>query len=405
MLSHAGAARFAFNAALAHVKDQLERGEAPDWNLYALRRWWNANKARLAPWWAENSKEAYNTGLSGLADALCNFTRSRKGQRKGRRVGFPTFRSRDRTTPRFAYTTGSFGLILDDPKALRLPRIGRVHTFENVMKRVGDGRVLRMTVSRRAGRWYASLTVERADPPASIPPEGAPIGVDLGVKELATISDGTVVHNPRPLERNLGRLAKAQRSLSRKKRGSNRYAKARVTVARTYARVANLRADAMHKLTTKLADGHSDVCIEDLNVQGMTRNHKLARAIEDAAFAEFRRMLTYKCARSGARLHVVDRFYPSSKTCSACGMVKAKLSLKERTYACEACGLTIDRDLNAAKNILDAVSATGSLNARGADVRPAGPRTGGRTAMKREPSVRASGVRLGAGVGNDAMHD
>lgn len=144
LLSHAGAARFAFNVGLAHVKEALEAGEKPEWSYYALVRWWNSNKDALAVdddgviWWRENSKEAANTGLRSLAAALSNWSKSRRGARKGRKVGFPKFKAKDRATPRFAYTTGSFGLIEGDPKALRLPRIGRVHCLEDVTGRVGD---------------------------------------------------------------------------------------------------------------------------------------------------------------------------------------------------------------------------------------------------------------------------
>ncbi len=236
--SHAGAARFAYNAGLAHVKAMLERGEKPEWSYYALRRWWNANKGALTlnedtgvAWWAENSKEAYNTGLESLGNALGNFSKSRKGQRRGCRMGFPKFKAKDRTRPRFAYTTGSFGLIDHDPYALRLPRIGRVHCMENVSKRVDGARVLRMSVSRRAGRWMASLTVERPDRPAPAPPHGGSVGVDLGVKRLATLSDGTVRAHPHALKANLKRLRRAQKALSRKRKGSNRRDVARRRVA------------------------------------------------------------------------------------------------------------------------------------------------------------------------------
>lgn len=208
--SHAGAARFAYNAGLAHVKDMLERQEKPEWSYYALRRWWNANKDALAvsmetgkPWWPENSKESYNSGLESLADALKNFSKSRKGQRKGRRMGFPRFKSKDKAVPGFAYTTGSFGLIDCDPHALRLPKIGRVHCMENVSKRVDGAKVLRMSVSRHAGRWMASLTVERKDGPMPTPLKGGSVGIDLGVKQLATLSDGTIIRNPRALDSNL----------------------------------------------------------------------------------------------------------------------------------------------------------------------------------------------------------
>ena len=404
LLSHAGAARFAFNAGLAHVKDALDAGAKPEWSFYSLRKWWNANKDTLAVgddgviWWRENSKEAYSSGLEALAKGLSNWAKSRKGARKGRRVGFPRFKSKDRVTPRFAYTTGSFGLVQGDPKALRLPKIGRVHCMENVAERVDGARVLRMTVSQRAGRWYASLTVERDDKPVMKVPRGGAVGVDLGVKNLATLSDGTIIKNPRPLRKAERRLKRAQKALSRKVKGSNRRAKARAKVARIHAHVANCRIDAIHKATTWLASTYSDISIEDLNAAGMVKNHHLAKGVSDAAFGEFRRQLEYKTTRTGATLHVINRWYPSSKTCSACGAVKAKLSLSERTYRCEHCGLTMDRDLNAAINIEVAGSAPETLNAH----RGTGRRNdlSGRATLdplKCEPSKRRPGaVRLGA---------
>lgn len=410
LLSHTGAARFAFNAGLAHVKAGIDTGAKPEWSYYALVRWWNANKDALAvnadgtPWWAENSKEAANTGLRSLASALSNWVKSRRGARKGRRVGFPRFKAKDRATPRFAYTTGSFGLIEGDPKALRLPRIGRVHCMENVTARVGDAKVLRMTVSQRAGRWYAELTVERDTPTATQAPKAGAVGVDLGIKTLATLSDGTVIENPRLLRKSEQKLKKAQKALSRKTMGSKRRAKARAKVARLHARVANQRLDAIHKVTTMIARTYSTVCIEDLHVAGMMKNHRLARSVSDASLGEFRRQLEYKTARTGAALHVVDRWYPSSKTCSKCGAVKAKLSLSERVYRCDGCGLVMDRDLNAAINIKVAGSAPETQNAHRETVKR-GDLSDRATldSVKCEPSRRESAVRLGAGVRKDTL--
>ena len=379
LLSHAGAARFAYNAMLAHVKAALDVGEKPEWSFWSIRKRWNADKDTIAvgedgkPWWQENSKEAYSSGIEALAKGLSNWSKSRKGDRKGRRVGFPKFKSKSKTTPRFAYTAGCFGLVKGDPKALKLPRIGRVHCMEDVTERVGDGRVLRMTVSQRAGRWYASLTVERDDKPVMNPPKGGAVGVDLGVKTLATLSDGTIIENPRYLKKSERKLKKAQRALSRKIKGSNRRAKAKAKVARIHAHVANQRLDGLRKFTTWLSRKYSDISIEDLHVAGMVKNHRLAKSIADAAFGEFRRQLEYKAARTGARLHVVDRWYRSSKTCSGCGRVKAKLSLSERTYRCDGCGLVLDRDLNAAINICVAGSAPETLNAHGETVKRNSP--------------------------------
>ena len=408
MASHAGAARFAYNAGLAHVKEALDNGEPADWSHYDLRRWWNENKDELAVnkttgevWWSQNSKESYSGGLRSLAQGLSNWSKSRKGQRKGKRVGFPRFKSKN-TVMRFAYSTGFTAPTAGDPYGLKLPRIGRVHCMENVYDRVNGARLVRITVSRRAGNWCASLTVEREQPssPAHTLKRGA-VGVDLGVKNLATLSDGTVIPNPRALGARLKALRKAQKALSRKVKGSARREKARERVARLHARVADVRTDAIHKATTMIAQTYGTVCIEDLNVAGMVKNHSLARSLSDASLGEFRRQLEYKTARTGAVLCVVDRWFPSSKTCSNCGTVKAKLSLSERTFNCDNCGTSIDRDLNAAINIEVAGSAPEMLNARGGDVR----RTVGNAVPgeARTKQAQKSAVRLGAGLGNEAM--
>ena len=409
MASHAGAARFAYNAGLAHVKEALENGEPSDWSHYGLLRWWNANKDELAVnqntgvvWWSQNSKEAYSRALRDLAQGLSNWSKSRKGQRKGRRVGFPKFKSKN-TTMRFAYSTGFTAPTAGDPYGLKLPRIGRVHCMENVYERVAGAHLVRITVSRRAGRWYASLTVER-DPIAKPAPRGGVVGVDLGVKNLATLSDGTVIPNPRALGARLKALRKAQQALSRKFKGSARREKARERVARLYARVTDARMDAINKATTMIASSYNTVCIEDLNVAGMMKNRHLSRSLSDAALGEFRRQLEYKTARAGAALRVVDRWYPSSKTCSNCGVVKAKLPLSERVFNCVACGLSIDRDLNAAVNIQVAGSAPETLNARGEDVRRADGISGNADLCEaRTKQSLAGDVRLGAGLGNEAI--
>ena len=403
---HAGAARFAYNTMLSHVQSQLARGEKADWSMYAQRRWWNEWKSEIAPWWGEYSKEAYNSAFESLAAALKNHFDSKTGRRKGRRMGWPRFKSKRRSMLKFAYTTGSFGLIDGDPKVLKLPRIGRVHCMENIARRVGDAKVVRMSVSRRAGRWYASLTVEREDKPVPCPPKGGSVGVDLGVKTLATLSDGTVFDNPRLLKRVHRKLGKAQKALSRRELGSNRWKRARLRLQKAHEHVASQRRDGLNKLTTQLAGTYTDISIEDLNVAGMVRNHNLAQAISDCGFRELRRQLEYKTARTGAKLHVVNRWYPSSKTCSNCGTVKTKLSLNERTYRCDACGLRIDRDLNAAINIEKqhvAPSAEETLNARGGDVRHDRHAPAAQTPVNREPSSRMSGVRLGAGLRKQAM--
>lgn len=381
LASNAGAARFVFNLGLMHVKSQLNglascggKGKA-DWSMPALRRWWNEWKQELAPWWRENSKEAYTSGLQSLANAFANYFAWRDGERGGDRMGWPKPRSKHRTTPKFTYTTGSFGVA--DPYGLKLPRVGRVHCMENVGKLTGGIQPSRMTISRHNGRWYASLLVEVPDPQPSTTLQGH-VGVDLGVKRIATLSDGTTVENPHTLKASMRRQRRIQRKLNRRRQGSKRWVEAKHGLQEVAAQVARQRRDRMDKLTTMLATTYRDISIEDLNVKGMTKRPKakedpdnpgqylpngrkakagLNREILDAGFGMFRRMLEYKCALSGARLHIINRWYPSSKACSNCGAVKAKLSLKERVYVCDQCGLVIDRDLNAAINLDVAGSA------------------------------------------------
>lgn len=416
--SHAGAARFAFNIALLHIQSQLSgctpvqgKGRA-DWSMPALRRWWNEWKREIAPWWNENSKEAYNTGLQSLSDAFSNYFDSRSGTRKGRRMGWPRPRKRSKTTPRFTYTTGSFGVA--DDHGLKLPRIGRVHCMENVRRLVGDARITRMTIRHEGGRWYASLSVECDEPQPAANLKGS-IGIDLGVRTFATLSDGTMIANPHRMKLIARKQRRLSRRLSRRHKGSKRWVEAKRENSKLANRAANQRRDMLDKTTTMLAATYRDISIEDLNVKGMSRRNKpkedpgrpgeylpngrarksgLNREILDQGFGMFRRMLEYKCARTGARLHVIDRWYPSSKTCSGCGTVKTKLSLNTRTYVCHTCGLVMDRDLNAAINIQVAGSAPETLNARGGNTR----RTPGAHSPNetRTKQPHPKGMRLGA---------
>lgn len=382
LASHAGAARFAYNFALALVRERLElraagaEVEVP-WTLPALRREWNGSKERVAPWWATNSKEAASSGLADLACGFKAFWESKRGQRVGARVGFPRFKRRGRVRESFRYTTGRFGV--SDRTHLRLPRIGHVRTHEpttKVLERIKAGRVqiLSMTVSRQGERWYCSLCceVERDDRPAAR--YGGPVGVDVGVRHLAVLSTGERVANPRALEQAQRRLRRYQRRLDRQRRQSNpgcfdergravrgarsvnysrRMRETQRRVRRLHVRASNIRRDAIHKLTSRLAGEFAVVVVERLNAAGLCRsgNVGLRRALHDAALAEIRRQLVYKTAWRGGMLIQAPTFYPSSKICSACGAAKAKLPLSERTFRCERCELILDRDENAARNL------------------------------------------------------
>ena len=450
--SHCGASRYACNWGLWLVEDQLAptrtlgvlalrqgastkeasawarqvTGPVP-WSLPALRREWNRQKTAVAPWWKENSKESYSSGLDALARALKNFSDSKRGTRTGASVGFAHKKKRwARRSCRF--TTGAITVV--DDRHVQLPRLGCIRTKEPAVKlrRLldrGQARILSATVSEGAGRWFVSFTceVERQDLPATDP--AAVVGIDLGVKHLAVVSTGEVVENPEALSRYERRMRRLQRAASRRLKGSRRRARTKVQLARCHRKVADTRRDVLHQLTTPLATTYGVVVVEDLHVKGMTAAPKpaengdgtyarngarakagLNRAVLDTSPAELRRQLTYKLAWHGGRLVVADRFFPSSKLCSSCGETKAKLSLAERSYRCEHCGLVIDRDLNAALNLAAygrrALSVAGSgpetQNARGG----AHPRLRPDAPMKREDGTGRPGRTVTASSQGEA---
>jgi putative transposase len=280
-----------------------------------------------------------------------------------------------------------------------LPRLGTVGTHESTRKLTrrlnnGTARILSATVSRTAHRWHVSFTVQidRNVPQRHARP-GSTVGVDLGVRTLLTCVDdhGSVIEvaGPKALKAGLAKLARLSKAHSRKATASRNRAKVAAKVAaklaRHHARVADLRADALHKATSDLAIRCETVVVEDLNVTGMLANRRLARAVADAAFGQTRRLLDYKTTWNGGHLIVANRWYPSSKTCSGCGRRKPNLTLAERTYRCEACGLTLGRDVNAAINLRDlAASGAESQNACGGDERPGHT---GQTPAKQEPGT------------------
>lgn len=391
--SHAGAAKFAYNRMLARVKAVMDQraaertyGIADDaltpaqgWSLPALRRTWNQVKDGAAPWWPENSKEAYNTGLDSLARALGNWSESRSGGRAGGPVGFPRFKNRhSRRSVRF--TTGIIR-VEAGRHHVTLPRLGRIKAFESTRKLArrlenGTARILSATLSYSRGRWVVSFQtlVQRArrSPAHAGKSEHPVVGVDVGVKDLMVVAapDGTEVDRipaPKSLTHAQNKLRALQRKAARqlgpydsltksKREPSRRWQRTQARVAKTHSRAANVRRDVLHKATSRLAQQHQVVVVETLNASGMrsaggARKRGLNRALADAALAEIRRMLTYKTHWYDSTLVQADRWYPSSKTCSACGGRKPNLALADRTYVCEHCGLVLDRDRNAAINL------------------------------------------------------
>jgi putative transposase len=243
------------------------------------------------------------------------------------------------------------------------------------------------------GRWYVIFTIDNPGP-QPLPPTGRAVGIDLGVKDFAVTSDGQRIANPRHLERKVRNLARYQRRMARCRKGSANRAKARAKVARANRKVRDARRDFLHRASTRLVRSGGTIVIEDLNVAGMVRNRHLARVISDCGWGEFRRQLAYKCERAGRGLIVIDRWYPSSKTCSACGHLLAGLSLSTRHWTCPQCRARHDRDINAAKNILAAGLAVARGNpgdACGADVRHSGS-SRVQSAVKQEPQPVTAGI-------------
>ena len=395
--SHAGAARFAWNWGLARCKERHE-AEGKWYSAVDLHKLWNAEKKTepALAWWPENSKCVYQEAFRDLDRALRDFIRSKKGQRRGKRLGFPRFKKRGKCRDSFRFTTG---VIRCDRGTVTLPRLGTIRTHESARKlarRVGNGsaRILSATVSRTAQRWFASFTVEvERDVPHSRARPGSAVGIDLGVKALLTGADnqGNViaVSGPKPLRAALRKLRRASRAHSRKQPGSANRRQSAGRLGRVHARVADVRADALHKATSMLAARYETIVTEDLNVAGMTRNRRLARAVSDQGFGQARQMLGYKTTWNGGTLIVADRWFPSSKTCSGCGAAKATLPLSERTYRCGNCGLVLDRDVNAARNLLKlAASGAERVNACGGTVRP---RLAGHVPVNQEPGTPHGG--------------
>jgi putative transposase len=343
-----GTARFAYNWALGEWQRQYKAGEKP--NDTALRRQLNAAKRESFPWMYDVGKAAVQEAIIDLGSAFRAFF-----EKRGK---YPRFKRKDdRASFCAANEVGTFRA---DGERIKLPVIGWVRMREAVRF---SGPLKRATVSREAGRWFVSLMVDTNDVQPVAQPE-AVVGVDLGVSALATLSTGETIEGPKAHKALLGRLRRANKALSRKRRGSANFRKAKARLARLHTRIASIRRDATHKLTTRLAKTYRAIGIEDLNVRGMAANRCLARSIMDGGFFELRRQLTYKAKLYGARVVVAGRWYPSSKTCSCCGVVKSTLALSQRMFGCDDCGFEAGRDHNAALN-LASIAASSAVTACG----------------------------------------
>jgi transposase len=377
----AGASRFWFNQGLALVKRRLDeraRGRDVDvpWSYKGLCTAFRgmAIKDELAPWRSEVVTGSYQAGLEALGRALQNFS---EGRRAGRWVGFPRFRKKGSCNESVIF---QHPRLLDSRNVcLDQRRLGPVRTKESLRKLTRllandpHARVMRATVKRENGTWYISFTVRRSPKQRRARRPTAAVGVDVGLARLATTSTGHAAANARPLQHALRTLWRQQRQLDRQRRANNpgnylpdgrvnpgssnwvkskRMLRTEARLRRLHERVANLRREQAHQLTTYLAREFGVIGVETLAVRNLLAIRRLARHISDVGWGTILAQLKYKTAWSaGSMLVAADRFYPSSKTCSDCGMVRAKLALSERVFACDGCGLVIDRDLNAALNL------------------------------------------------------
>jgi putative transposase len=344
-----GTARFAWNWALEQWNKQYEAHLAdpslPKPSEGALRRQLNAVKREQYPWMMEVTKCAPQEAIIALGVAFKNWFDSLSGKRKGPRMARPDFKKKGKCRDSF-HIHGN--VVAVDGCRIRIPLLGWVRMREPLRF---AGSIKTCCVSRVAGAWHVSVTVETSDAPARTENQGA-VGVDLGLTDLAVTSSGVKEPGPKALAVLLARLRRLSRAHSRKVKGSANRKKSAARLARLHWRIANVRGDALHKLSDRLTRDHTWIAVEDLGVKGMMGNRHLARHIADAGWGELRRQLVYKASQRGVHLAVVDRFFPSSKTCSDCGHVHEGMTLADRVWACPACGEVHDRDVNAAKNIL-----------------------------------------------------
>ncbi len=329
-----GVARFTYNWGLVTREEKYKNGEKI--STFDLKKLFNSIKKTEFPFVCEVTKCASEDALLNLGVAYSNFFK--------KKAKHPAFKKKG--------VHDSFGISNDkfsfkDDKHVKLPKIGTVRTSEKLRF---QGKIMNSTVSRQADKWFLSVSVEVEHPPYK--KTGKSVGVDLGVKDLVITSDGIKFANLKNLKKSEKKLKKMQRVLSRRMKASKRRERMKLRLSRQHMRVANQRKDFIHKITTYLIRQYDVICMEDLNTKGMLKNHKLAKSISDSSLGEIRRQLEYKSVLYGKSLLFVDRWFPSSKTCSVCGCIQEKMPLNIREWTCPDCGAHHDRDLNAAVNIV-----------------------------------------------------
>ncbi|MDY6898101.1 MAG: RNA-guided endonuclease TnpB family protein [Cyanobacteriota bacterium] len=336
MSKHAGIKRFTFNWGLATGQYLYNCG--CKFNYRTLRTFFNKHLKKEYAWIKEKGicQKVTEFAFEDLNRAFTNFFEGR--------AKYPNFKKKGKNDS-FTINCGGKPMPFGG-KSIKLPTIGRVKLHEGLP----HGTTSKVTISRIADDWYISFAYNQKKPENTFSKIEA-VGVDLGIKTLATLSTGVRINNAKYLSNNLKQLACLQRQLARKEYGSNNRKKLKTKLQRMYRRIAFLRKDLLHKITHYICKNHAKIVIEDLNVSGMLSNGNLALSISDCGFYEFKRQLEYKSKKFGCQLIIADRWFASSKICSTCGHKHETLTLKDRVYECSNCGLKIDRDLNAALNL------------------------------------------------------
>ncbi len=339
-----GTARFVFNYGLNRWMEAKAQG-IQKFGVMAIKKELNFIKLEKFPWMYDVSKTVLECAMINLGKALSNRFESKSGKRKGKKVGFPNFKSKKKSKYTFGVANDRFCV---DGHGFKMSLCPGVVNMAEALR--FSGKIMGANVSRVAGKWYVSIRVE-IENPIPIHFEKESVGVDLGIKTLAVLSDGTQYENQALLRKQQNKLKRLNRQLSRRKQGSARWNKTKLKLSRFHAEIKDKRSDLIHKMTTKIAKTYSFVGVEDLNVAGMVGNRKLSLSISDAAFGEIVRQLEYKKKLYGGSIQKIGRFYPSSKTCGDCGAINKDLKLSDRSWVCSSCGTIHDRDANASENI------------------------------------------------------
>jgi putative transposase len=345
-----GVTRHAYNWALDRWK--AARAEGKRVTMQALKVEYNSIKGEQFPWVYETTKCAPEQAFADLGQAFANYWRMKRAgtqpklkhpRKDGEEAGFPHFKSKKRDRLSFYLANDKFSV---NGHTLHVPKLGKVNMTEELRF---QGKIMSAVISYRAGWWFVSIAVEVEHETPNH--GGGTVGIDLGIKTLATLSGGEKFENQKHYRKSLGRIQGLSKGLSRKVEGSQNWWKNTQKLAKAHYRVACQRQDALHKMSTHVARTYALIGLEDLNTTGMLANHCLAQAVSDASFFEVKRQLLYKAEQYGGYVQLVDRWFPSSKTCSSCGWIHVDLALAERVFICHECGLVLDRDLNAAINI------------------------------------------------------